>query len=173
MTYIPPEPLHYNFCPTCGGSLAAEDDGERHRPHCIQCRRFFYHNPVPATCCFVRRADGALLLVKRGVEPCKGEWSLPGGFMEVGENAEESARRELLEETGLHGGRFRLIGASARPSAASGAILVLGYLVEDWEGTLCAGSDVAEARFYADDERPNLVFTVHRELLEGYDALFV
>ncbi len=172
MSYTPPDPLQYNFCPSCGDRLVVHDDGERHQPHCRRCRRFFYHNPVPATCCFVRRDDGALLLVRRGVEPCKGEWSLPGGFMEVGENPEESARRELFEETGLRGGRFRLIGASARPSAISGAILVLGYLVEGWEGELRAGSDVSEVRFYALADRPNLVFTVHRDLLETYDALF-
>ena len=144
MSYTPPEPLQYNFCPTCGERLVTHDDGERHQPHCRRCRRFFYHNPVPATCCFVRRDDGALLLVRRG----------------------------LLEETGLRGGRLRLIGASARPGAISGAILVLGYLVEDWEGEPRAGSDVSEVRFYTMADRPNLVFTVHRDLLETYDALF-
>lgn len=170
-TYIPPEPLVWNYCPICGRKLVSTHDGESERPHCSVCRRFYYRNPVPATCCFVRREDGALLLVQRGVEPCKGQWSLPGGFLELGESPEECILRELREETGLTAASVRLLGAKTKPSPINGAILVLGFLIEGWSGELRSGSDVMDARFFLHHERPNLVFTVHRELLALYDLL--
>jgi len=170
MTYEPPEPLAWNFCPICGRALSADDDGERERPHCVPCRRFYYDNPVPATCCFVSRGDGELLLVQRGVEPCKGQWTLPGGFMELGETAEEGARRELLEETGLRAARLQLLGVSTRQSPISGAIVVLGYVAEGCEGEMLPDSDVLDLRFFGKDERPRIPFSIHRELLALYDA---
>ncbi len=169
MTYVPPEPLAWNFCPICGRQLEIRHDGESDRPHCAPCRRFYYRNPVPATCGFVRRGDGSLLLVQRGVEPCKGYWSLPGGFMELGETPGECIVRELREETGLDVSRVRLLGAQTKPSPINGAILVLGFVAEEWTGDLRSGSDVMNARFFAREERPDLAFTVHKDLLAIYD----
>jgi 8-oxo-dGTP diphosphatase len=53
---------------------------------------------------------GSVLLVRRGRPPALGEWSLPGGAQELGETAEEAARRELAEETGLAVGPLTLVG---------------------------------------------------------------
>jgi len=170
MAYEVSEAFAWNYCPTCGKPLVAADDGESERPHCAACRRFFYSNPIPATCCFVARKPDELLLVQRGVEPCKGAWTLPGGFMELGESAEEGARRELLEETGLHAARLRLLGVSTQQSPTSGAVMVLGYVAEEWQGDLRADSDVMDLRFFQEKERPPMPFHVHRELLSLYDA---
>ena len=60
----------------------------------------FPKRPVPGVGAVVFR-DGEILLVKRGVEPNKGRWSLPGGVLEVGETVEAAAVRETLEETGV------------------------------------------------------------------------
>jgi 8-oxo-dGTP diphosphatase len=160
----------WNYCPICGDALVVASDGESDRPHCPACRRFYYRNPVPASACFVSRGD-RLLLTRRGVEPCIGEWALPGGFVELGETTEEGALRELAEETGLQGNGARLIGASTQPSPLSGAVTILGYIIEEWQGTPCAASDVAEVRFFAKEERPPLAFLAHRELLAIFDAI--
>jgi ADP-ribose pyrophosphatase YjhB (NUDIX family) len=165
-----PEPFVWNFCPICGKVLVASHDGESHRPHCENCRRFYYSNPVPAACCFVTRGT-ALLYVQRAVEPCKGQWGFPGGFVEVGETTEGAAQRELFEETGLHGRGFHLIGASTQSSRLSGAVTVLGYAVEAWEGTLVPASDALAATFFTPDQRPPLAFQAHRELLAAYDRV--
>ena len=163
-------PLEWNYCPTCGTKLIVTGDGERPRPYCPACNRFFYYNPVPAACGFVAKGD-ALLFARRGVEPCLGEWSLPGGFVEVGETTEEAVVRELEEETGLLCAHPRLIGASTQPSKLSGAVVVMGYVIAEWEGEPIARSDVSEARFFAFAERPALAFQAHGDLLAIYDAL--
>ena len=171
MSYVPPKPLAWNYCAICGRALDEAHDGERKRPYCPDCNRFYYRNPVPAACCFVQRGDDELLFTCRGVEPCKGWWTLPGGFMELGETSEEAALRELHEETGLRASRVRLIGVSTRQGPVADAILVLGYLIEDWQGDLRPGGDVSDLRFFAKHERPEVPFSVHRELIQLYDAL--
>lgn len=170
MSYIPPEPFAWNYCATCGGRLVPADDGQGMRPHCVPCRRFFYRNPVPAACCFVVDASGRLLFAQRAVEPAKGRWTLPGGFVELGETTEEAALRELEEETGLRGRIGELVGVSTKQSPLSGAIMVLGYLVVDWEGELTPATDVSDLRFYALEERPELPFAAHRDLVALFDA---
>jgi len=168
-----PEPFVWRYCPICGQALVHADDGQSPRPHCPDCRRFYYRNPVPATACFVAREDGMLLFARRAVDPCRGEWCLPGGFVELGETTEEAALRELREETNLRADRVRLIGVSTHQSAVSGAVLVLGYVVEAWRGieTMRPDTDAMELRFFPREERPPLPFAVHRDLLAIYDRL--
>lgn len=167
---IDPEPFAWNFCPICGRQLESHHDGESLRPHCEPCRRYYYRNPVPAACCVVRDEDGRLLLAQRGVEPCRGMWSLPGGFVELGESTEEAIVRELREETTLTALKTRLLGVSTHPSRFHGAVTVIGYAIEEWEGVPAAGSDTLDLKFYARDEMPELPFKAHREILAFYDA---
>ena len=114
-------PFPWNFCPDCGAALHPADDGQSERPHCASCNRFYYSNPVPAACCILSRGN-EILFVKRAVEPCKGLWSLPGGFVEIGETPEHAAVRELHEETNLNAIRLRLMGTTAQGSRF-GAVL--------------------------------------------------
>jgi len=165
------KPFPWNYCPVCGAALAREHDGEKERPYCVPCRRFFYRNPAPAVCCLLGRHD-EVLLVQRAVEPCLGEWSLPGGFVEIDETTEEAAVREMYEETGLSVKGLRLIGVSTQQSRHYGAVMVLGYTVEEWSGDLRAGSDALDLRFFPRNKRPILPFPAHVELLGMYDAQF-
>ena len=87
-------------CPFCADHLVEKFCEGAMRPYCEQCNEPIYENPVPATCLVVVEKSGDLLLVKRRVEPKKGFWCLPGGFMELGESPEQGALRELREETG-------------------------------------------------------------------------
>jgi len=150
--------------------LIARDDGEHDRPYCQSCSRFYYFNPVPAACCFV--PDGnKLLFVQRAVEPCKGMWTLPGGFVELGETAEEGALRELFEETNIVGRNTRLLGISTQSSRQSGSVIILGFLVDDWEGSPVAQSDASHVGFFPKENRPPIAFQAHKDLLEIYDSL--
>ena len=159
----------WNHCPICGLALAPAHDGQSDRPYCGPCDRFYYSNPVPAACCVVTRGSD-ILFVQRAVEPCKGMWSLPGGFVEVGESPEEAALRELTEETGLHGLRLRLLGTNSQRSRF-GSVLVIAYAVDSWEGELVAGSDAMDAGFFATAERPALAFQAHRDFIARFDTL--
>lgn len=67
----------------------------------MSCGFVYYFNPSAAVACFIRNAQGELLLVRRGKEPAKGTLDLPGGFVDMYESAEEAARREVKEETEL------------------------------------------------------------------------
>lgn len=93
-------PLHqFAYCPRCGSSCFVEHNEKSKR--CEACGFVYYFNPSSAVACFIRNAQGEYLLVRRGKEPAKGTLDLPGGFVDLHENAEQAVCREVLEETGL------------------------------------------------------------------------
>jgi 8-oxo-dGTP diphosphatase len=85
---------------------------------------------------------GALLLIKRGNEPGRGLWSIPGGRVERGETDAEAVTRELTEETGLSVAPSTLIGTVVR-----GPYEIFDYACETVGGTLRAGDDADDARW--------------------------
>ncbi|MGA8367601.1 MAG: NUDIX hydrolase [Candidatus Acidiferrales bacterium] len=94
-------------------------------------------------------SDGRALLVRRGGQPLKGRWSIPGGMLETGETLYEGVRRELAEETGLEVRVVELIEVFERISLdAAGKtryhFVVLDYLCEAVGGNARAGSDVTD-----------------------------
>jgi len=94
-------PLHqFRFCPVCGteGFHARNEKAKA----CDHCGFVYYFNPSASVACFIRNEAGELLLVRRAKEPAKDTLDLPGGFLDMYENAEEAVAREVLEETGLH-----------------------------------------------------------------------
>jgi ADP-ribose pyrophosphatase YjhB (NUDIX family) len=108
--------------------------------------------------------DGRTLLIKRGSEPLLGQWSIPGGTLELGESLQEGVAREMLEETGLEvevGGMievFDRIFVDPRAQKGSGKsrpkyhYVIVDYLCERLAGTPKAGSDVTDIAFAAEDE---------------------
>lgn len=164
------QPFPWNYCPICGAPLAPRWDEHQERPHCARCGRHFYSNPTPAACCFVVRGD-EILLGQRAIEPRRGHWGLPGGYVEIGETPEQAALRELFEETGLRGNGAQLIGVSSQESELTGAVIVHGYFVKRWEGDPRPGSDVSALQFFAPDAVPRLAFRAHRELHAIFEAL--
>ncbi|NVK28725.1 MAG: NUDIX hydrolase [Flavobacteriia bacterium] len=92
-----------NYCPNCGSDKLENlipDGDHRLREVCQKCGTVHYSNPLMVVGCLVTHGD-KILLAKRGIEPRKGYWNLPCGFMENHETAEEGALREVEEETGL------------------------------------------------------------------------
>src|SRR5919202_4174007 len=95
-------PSEYTFCPRCAGRLEGRviKEGEPERLVCGECGFVFYLGPkLVAGAIF--ELDGGIVLVQRDIEPGYGKWTFPGGFVERGEVAEDAARRETLEETGV------------------------------------------------------------------------
>ena len=131
--------------------------------------------------------DGCALLIRRGSEPLKGEWSIPGGTLELGETLLEGVARELREETGLEVRVLELIEVferifsdpDTRPRPRSGPaaaqkpryhFVILDYLCEAIGGALRAGGDVTDVAFAGEDElgRYNLTPTATRVLRKAF-----
>ena len=87
------------YCSSCGGtvSLSVPKDDNRERHICDDCGVVHYRNPLIVVGCVAER-DGKILLCKRAIEPRHGYWTVPAGFMELGETAAGGAARETLEE---------------------------------------------------------------------------
>jgi ADP-ribose pyrophosphatase YjhB (NUDIX family) len=117
------EPIeHFRYCPSCGKPLAIHADTQRAvaqaparlsaRPaviHCEECGFLYHFNPTVAAGAILTRPDGAALFVRRARDPEKGKLALPGGFIEIGETAEVSLRREILEEVGIEIGELAFL----------------------------------------------------------------
>ena len=160
------------FCPYCGGPLADRHIEGRIRRHCETCRTTVYENPVPASCTVVVNEKEQLLLARRSVEPKIGEWCLPGGFVELGESPEETALRELQEETGLSGKISLLLGAAVDPHPDYHTVLITSYLVRSFRGKLDPGDDVSEAVFFSPDALPSIAFKTHRHFIRHYFSVY-
>ncbi|WP_232362702.1 NUDIX hydrolase [Desulfosudis oleivorans] len=121
---------------------------------------------MPATAVVVADKDTGILLVKRSVEPRKGEWALPGGFVELSEAPDQAALRELAEETGISGTIDTLLGVETNNSATYGTVLIVGYLVIDYAGVPCAGDDAEEAAFFPPGVMPPIAFNSHAAFID-------
>ena len=100
---------------------------------------------------------GRLLLVRRSVGPGKGLWALPAGFVDAGEDPRHAAAREALEETGLRVQVGAVVDVYPTPGPG-GASFFLAFEATVVGGTLAAGDDALDARFFASDQLPELAF---------------
>ena len=105
--------------------------------------------------------DGRVLLVKRGHEPLTGEWSIPGGVLELGETVRQGVAREALEETGLTVEPLELLGVFDRVVRDLDERTLYHYVLIDFlcqrvSGELCAAGDADEARWFSAEELAKL-----------------
>lgn len=140
--------MKYSFCPKCGGRLALQLVDQHEQLVCSQCRFVFYQNSKP--CVGVLVIDqGKLLLVQRAIEPFKGYWDIPGGFLEPGEHPEIGAAREIFEETGLHIQLGDLLGIFTDVYETTGdSTLNIFYTATVAGGEARAGSDAAHLHWF-------------------------
>jgi len=101
--------------------------------------------------------DDRLLLVRRTMNPGRGRWSLPGGYLDLGEQPREAAAREALEEAGVVVSVGAVIDVFANPIEQGGAVFIL--FEATWlSGTAAPGDDADAAAFFGRDEVPPLAF---------------
>ncbi|GAB5490771.1 MAG: hypothetical protein Phog2KO_09860 [Phototrophicaceae bacterium] len=159
------------FCPICSNLLSKRKEGGRLRPACEECGYVHYVNPVPGVGMLIEM-DGGIVLIKRGNPPHKGEWTLPSGFVEADESAEEAAIREALEETGLEVEIIELANINSFPEGPPVSGIMIFYRMRPIGGKLQAGDDAADAKVFQIHELPLLPFRTHREMvtewLENY-----
>jgi len=153
------------FCPYCGSVLEIKYAEGRDRKICKECKSIYYINPLPAATALVVNSKNQLLLGKRGVEPAKGQWCLPGGFVEIDESMEKAALRELKEEAGLTGKALSFVGCTYQRSNFYGGVIIFGYSVEIIKGEMKAGDDMEKLKYYDLDSLPSVAFDAHIYLI--------
>lgn len=141
----------FKYCPVCGSDRFAESDNKSKQ--CPKCGFRYYLNAVAAVAAFIVDTDNnRLLLCKRGKEPEKGTWDLPGGFVDPGESAEEAIAREISEELNLKTHNIRYLFSIPNEYYYSGfnvRTLDMFYMVEvgDLSG-LMPNDDVEKVEFF-------------------------
>jgi len=156
----------FTFCPKCGEKLVEQIQFGQARETCPNCGYIHFEDPKVAIAALIIR-DNEVLLARRINEPGKGLWTLPAGFMDAGENPEEAARRECLEETGLDVkilSLFTLINGREHPR---GSDILLVYNAQIQSGELQPGDDVDELAFFPIENLPPLAFSSTRQILKN------
>ncbi len=160
------------FCPKCKNSLRKASSSNM---LCDACGLDYYVSPRPCNALIITGNDDRILLVKRAVEPSKGLWDLPGGFVNVEETVEESVIREAREELGVEVGDLEyLFSGYGRYTYKSLNYYTIGlvFTAKITSGKLGPQDDVAELKYFAVSQIPwnTLAFPVLEETLRKYIA---
>lgn len=141
------------YCPGCGGELTTREIEDRERYYCGICDQIIWQNPKPVAWMLVER-DGEYLMVERGIDPDKGTWDIPGGFLELDESFEQAAVRELREETGveIQAEEVELLDTFAFNRGDNYVVGALFRTEVNEDIDIEAGSDAAEAWFWDIEE---------------------
>ncbi|MDO4512096.1 MAG: NUDIX hydrolase [Bacteroidales bacterium] len=140
-------------------------------------QKYCYTHPRPAVTvdCVVLSPEGGqmqVLLIERAMEPYKGQWAFPGGFMNIDESAEAAARRELREETGIAVGQMMQVGTYTRPDRdPRDRVISIAYVAYfDKRPEAVAADDAAKAQWFPVTQLPPLAFD-HAEILRDVQEL--
>ena len=155
------------YCSRCGAEVALKvpQDDNRERWVCGRCETVHYQTPLIVVGCVVEQ-DGKVLLCKRSIEPRFGYWTVPAGFMELGESIAEGAAREVLEEALAEVEIGHLFASVDVISAGQLHLFFTGKL----KGSFGAGHESLEAQLFSEDEIPwdDIAFRSGRFALRKY-----
>ena len=157
------------FCPACGRPVEPRTLEAEHRPRLVcPAGHVTWRNPRVVVGA-LPVADGRVFLARRAIEPALGRWGNPGGFLEVGESAQEGARRETEEETELRVEIGRLIGGSSRPHIG---IITIAFEASVVGGRPAPAAETSEVRAFSPDEIPweELAFSTVESALRDWVA---
>ncbi len=161
-----------NYCRVCGTTVVYRlpDDGDtKERAVCTACHMVHYENPLNVVGTVpVWGDDGAqVLLCKRNIEPCRGKWTLPAGFMELGETTAQGAARETDEEAGA---QFEIQGLFSVMNVVRAGQVHLYYRARLLSAEFNPGHETMEARLFTEAEIPwdEVAFKTVQTTLERY-----
>ncbi len=155
-----------NFCPRCGHAVVDQDRFGRTRRVCPNCDYVHFDDPKVAAAAFIERGvhrSAQVLLVQRGVDPQKGLWALPAGYVDRGEDPGQAVIREVAEETGLQVEVTGLIGVYFHAPT-----ITIVYCAQVIGGTLAAQDDADDARWFGRNEIPTLAFESTQQLIAAW-----
>jgi ADP-ribose pyrophosphatase YjhB (NUDIX family) len=164
----------YRYCHECGAVLSPHVvDGEtRNHWYCASCAQPRYQHPMVVVTCFVAN-DKGLLWVRRGLEPKRGLWAIPGGFLEAGETLAQGAARELHEEAGV------LLPAQQLQLYMTGTITFINQVYVAFRATVdtaycAAGAESLDCAFFTRKQCPwsEVAYPeVNDSIVQAYDDL--
>lgn len=129
--------MKLNFCITCAAALQ-QIDATTYR--CAN-GHTYWNNPRATVGVVLWNEHDEILFSKRGIEPRKGTYDLPGGFLEYGEELFEAAKREILEETGLSISDLSIVTAYTVPYMENISVCDLIVAAKSWTGTVKPADD--------------------------------
>ena len=156
-------------CRNCGAAVVYRipDDGDtRTRAVCTACDTIHYENPLNVVGT-VPYLGEQVLLCKRNIEPRWGKWTLPAGFMELGETTSQGAARETIEEAGAH---FEMQGLLSMLSVPRVGQVHMFYLAQLTSDQFAPGPETLEAQLFTEAQIPwdEIAFRTVRETLKRY-----
>ena len=162
-------PSTFKFCKNCGTGveLRLPDDGDsRVRAVCPSCKTVHYENPLNVVGTLPIWGD-KVLLCKRNIEPRLGKWTLPAGFLEMGETLQEGASRETVEEAGAE---FELGNLFSIMSVARVGQIHIFYKARLISDKFNPGYETMEAKLFEEAEIPweEIAFKTVKETLKNY-----
>lgn len=164
------EPRRIQHCRVCGNTVTyrVPPDDNRDRAVCGTCGEIHYENPLNVVGTVPAWRD-QVLLCRRNIEPRRGLWTLPAGFMELGESTAEGAVRETDEEAGAHivlGNLFTVL------NVVRAGQVHLFYLAQLQDTVFAPGPETIEAQLFREDEIPwdEIAFRTVRDTLLHYFA---
>ena len=162
--------LTYQYCPLCGNRLEKRFQFGQMRATCPACGFVHFHDPKVAVIGLVTWIDH-VLLIRRDVEPMKGYWALPGGYMDAGEMPADALQRELREEVNLDleiGPLLDIFPMVGRGVASQGIVIAYRSTITAAQPPiLVCEDDVCEAGWFRGLEIPeDLAFESTHALLK-------
>ena len=158
----------FEFCPMCGGKFQTLNlkDHEPTRLVCSACGFVFYLDPKLVVCAIVEK-EGKIVLLRRDIEPQKGKWVMPGGYVDRGEVVEAAVHRETEEECGIKIHLIKLLGVYSYPGQLE---VVIVYVAEYVSGNLMVGDETQAVRLFDLQEIPwqDLAFESTTDALRDY-----
>ena len=167
-------PREYKFCPKCGNELIKKfiENEQTNRIVCSKCHYIFYINPTPAVAVILLK-NNKVCLVKRKYEPQKGGWTLPAGFMEYNESSEQTAMREVKEETNLNIEIKKIFGIYPSFDDPGVHVILIVYSGTILNSDLTPGDDAEDVSFFPLNDLPtNIAFSAHKIVLNKLNEDF-
>ena len=158
----------YGYCLICAAPLELRRHEDHDRPTCLNCGFIRYIDPKVAVA-MVLGSEDAILLGRRNIDPARGCWSFPAGYVNRGEVLEEAVVREVAEELRIG---VRVTGLVGVYSERDNPVVLVVYAGEVESGEPQAdGREVSEVRYFALDELPELAFPHDRTVLADWERL--
>ena len=157
------------YCSDCGARTESRVVARHPLSVCPTCERIFFRNPKVVVTAVIEQ-EGRVLLVRRDIEPGRGLWGLPGGYVDWDEHPERAMVREVEEETGAQVEPEGLMSVGHTILDGEHGIVILHYRARLNGGEPAPRDEVQEVGWFLPDHLPPLAFATHRKVLQEWAA---